>query len=664
MNSENGSPYNILLVDDNPQNLAALSRILAEQGYHMRTAINGQVALKSVQNMIPDLILLDIRMPGMDGYEVCRQLQADERTREIPVLFLSALDAPLDKVKAFEVGGVDYITKPFQTDEVVARVKTHLTLRTMHKRLQVQHTELENYRNHLEDLVSRRTAELVQTNERLQVEITERKRMEDALRVSEQQYRLLAEHVKDGILIVQDGKLAFVNTAFTAMIGYSVEHLLRLNPVTLFPDYAKQTVPARLIPGDSESADLPWQVELLTADGKTIWAEIEQSVIVWNTQLALLLTVRNIHHSKLREIRLEQDRARLQQENLTFKSTLTERYRFGQLIGKSSAMQRIYELIVSAAASDVNVLIAGESGTGKELIARTIHQMSSRKNQVFVPVNCASIPETLFEREFFGHQKGAFTGADRDKPGFFDRAHQGVLFLDEVTELTPGMQAKLLRVLQDGEYIPLGSTIPKQANVLLLAATNKEWKPLMKQGLLREDFFYRVCVIEIRVPSLRERKDDLPLLIEHFLDQYFRKQQKLQTDSLRAPITLPGQILDALYAYDWPGNVRQLQNILQRYLATQSLDEEILLSVSPTPGTRSGSEIAMNTVGLSLPEAVNAFEKRMIAEALAKNQDHKINTAKMLGIPRSTLHRKLKEYQLAENDVHPEHPKNGTSDHF
>jgi PAS domain S-box-containing protein len=664
MTTENGLQYNILLVDDNPQNLAALSRILAEQGYHVRTAINGQVALKSVQNMLPDLILLDIRMPGMDGYEVCRQVQADERTREIPVLFLSALDAPLDKVKAFEVGGVDYITKPFQTDEVVARVKTHLTLRTMHKRLQVQHTELENYRNHLEDLVARRTAELVQTNERLQVEITERKRMEDALRVSEQQYRLLAEHVKDGILIVQDGKLVFVNTAFTAMVGYSVEHLLRMNPVTLFPDYAKQTVPARLIPGDSESADLPWQVELLTADGRTIWAEIEQSVIVWNTQLALLLTVRNIHHSKLREIRLEQERARLQQENLTFKSTLTERYRFGQLIGKSSAMQRVYELIVSAAASDVNVLIAGESGTGKELIARTIHQMSSRKNQAFVPVNCASIPETLFEREFFGNQKGAFTGADRDKPGFFDRAHQGVLFLDEVTELTPGMQAKLLRVLQDGEYIPLGSTIPKQANVLLLAATNKEWKPLMKQGLLREDFFYRVCVIEIRVPSLRERKDDLPLLIEHFLDQYFRKQQKLQTGSLRAPITLPGQILDALYAYDWPGNVRQLQNILQRYLATQSLGEEILLSVSSAPGIRSVSAIAMNTAGLSLPEAVNAFEKRMITEALAKNQDHKINTAKMLGIPRSTLHRKLKEYQIEENGVHQEHPKNGTGDHF
>ena len=650
MNTDNEYKHNILLVDDNPQNLAALSRILTEQGYHVRTAINGQVALKSARNMLPDLILLDILMPGMDGYEVCQQLKADEITHEIPVLFLSALDAPVDKVKAFEVGGVDYVTKPFQTDEVVARVETHVALRTMQKRFQVQNRELEGYRDRLEDLVSTRTAELSQTNERLQAEITERGRVEQALRVSEQQYRLLAEHVKDGIIIVQDGKLVFVNTAFATMVGQSVEHLLQSDPVTLFPGHAKQLVPTRLVPGDAESSDPPWQIEIVTAGGDTIWTEIEQSVIVWDTQLALLLTVRNINQSKLREIRLEQERARLQQENLTFKSTLMERYRFGQLVGKSPAMQRVYELIVSTAASDVNVLIVGESGTGKELIARTIHQVSARKEQAFVPVNCASIPETLFEREFFGHHKGAFTGADRDKPGFFDWAHQGVLFLDEVTELSPGTQAKLLRVLQDGEYIPLGSTTPKQADVLLVAATNKEWKPLIEQGLLREDFFYRVCVIEIQVPPLRERRDDLPLLIEFFLDQYLRKQQSLRTEPSRVPGTLPGQILEALYVYDWPGNVRELQNVLQRYLATQHLDAGIPLISSRTQGTHTVAKSPMSPEGITLPDAVRAFEKQMIADALVKNQQHKINTARMLGIPRSTLHRKIKEYQIQESD--------------
>ena len=648
MNAGNVHKHNILLIDDNPQNLAALSRILTEQGYRVRTAINGQVALKSIRNMLPDLILLDILMPGMDGYEVCQQLRVDETTCEIPVLFLSALEDPIDKVKAFEVGGVDYITKPFQADEVVARVETHLTLRTMQKRLQSQNQELEHYRDHLEELVTTRTGELTRTNERLQAEITERERIEYALRASEQQYRLLAEHVKDGIIIIQDGKLVFVNTAFASMTGQSIEHLLQSDLMRSFPDHVKQTIPARFVPDDIESSGPPWQVELVTADGSMIWAEIEQSAIVWNTQPALLLTIRNIHHNKLREIRLEQERTRLQQENLTFKSTLMERYRFGQLVGKSPAMQRVYELIVSAAASDVNVLIVGESGTGKELIARSIHQVSARKNRAFVPVNCASIPETLFEREFFGHHKGAFTGADRDKPGFFDRAHQGVLFLDEVLELSPGMQAKLLRVLQDGEYIPLGSTLPKQADVLLVAASNKEWQSLIEQGLLREDFFYRVCVIEIRVPPLRERKDDLPLLIEHFLDQYHRKQEKGTSD---VPATLPGRILEALYAYDWPGNVRELQNMLQRYLATQHLDAEIPLITSLSQGTRAVlPEIMMNTQDLSLPEAVKAFEKQIITEALAKNQYHKVNTARMLGIPRSTLHRKIKEFQLRAID--------------
>jgi transcriptional regulator with PAS, ATPase and Fis domain len=256
----------------------------------------------------------------------------------------------------------------------------------------------------------------------------------------------------------------------------------------------------------------------------------------------------------------------------------------------------------------------------------------------------------LFEREFFGHHKGAFTGADRDKPGFFDRAHQGVLFLDEVTQLSPGTQAKLLRVLQDGEYVPLGSTTPKQADVLLVAATNKEWKPLIEQGLLREDFFYRVCVIEIQIPPLRERRDDLPLLIEFFLDQYLRKQQSRRTEPSRVPRPLPGQILEALYAYDWPGNVRELQNVLQRYLATQHLDAGIPLISSLTQGTHAVAEGPMSQEGVTLPDAVRAFEKKMIAAALVKNQQHKINTAKMLGIPRSTLHRKIKEYQLQKSE--------------
>ncbi|GAK53834.1 PAS modulated sigma54 specific transcriptional regulator, Fis family [Candidatus Moduliflexus flocculans] len=205
-----------------------------------------------------------------------------------------------------------------------------------------------------------------------------------------------------------------------------------------------------------------WETELLSANGEVLWVEMEMTDIVWNSQPARLLTLRNQTERKRREQQMEEALLRLEQENLSLKSSIKERYRFGALVGKSSAMQRVYELIVSAAVSGVNVLIYGESGTGKELIAHTLHDVSTRRTQKFVPVNCASVPESLFEREFFGHRKGAFTGADRDKPGLFDLAHRGTLFWNEVTELTPGMQAKLLRVLQDGEYLPLGSPVARQ----------------------------------------------------------------------------------------------------------------------------------------------------------------------------------------------------------
>lgn len=642
MNQPSNIDWNILLVDDNPQNLAALSRILTERGYHVRTAITGKVALTSAKNLLPDLILLDILMPGMDGYDVCRRLKADARTQDVPVLFLSALDASLDKVKAFEVGGVDFITKPFQVEEVVARVKTHLTLRHIQQQVEAQNHELTEYRDHLEGLVQKRTSELTR-------EVAERKRAEEAIRVSERQYRSLAQHVKDGIVVIQHDRLVFANAALSSMLQAPAETWREMSPLQLFPKPLRHQAGTWLDSSAAAPDSQAWQVELQCADGHAIWTEIERSRLVWNGEPALLLSISNIHTRKIRELRLEEERARLRQENQSFKSSLMERFRFGQIVGKSPAMQRLYELIVSAAASDVNALIVGESGTGKELIARTVHQVSARKDRPFVAVNCASIPETLFEREFFGHRRGAFTSADRDTPGLFDRAHQGVLFLDEVTELTPGMQAKLLRVLQDGEYFPLGSTQAKQADVLLVSATNTPWKPLIEQGALREDFFYRICVIEIAVPPLRERKDDLPLLIDHFLEQCRQKQHTLPGNAPPVPATLPGRVLEALQAYAWPGNVRELHNVLQRYLATQHLNIDVpLLNAQPDQAPHESPSFARTVQHLPLPDALKAFEKHLIRKALEHNEFHKVNTAKALGIPRSTLHRKIKDHDIQD----------------
>jgi transcriptional regulator with PAS, ATPase and Fis domain len=318
-------------------------------------------------------------------------------------------------------------------------------------------------------------------------------------------------------------------------------------------------------------------------------------------------------------------------------------------VGKSPAMQRVYELIVSAATSDVNVLVQGESGTGKELIARTLHQVSRRKGHAFVAVNCASIPETLFEREFFGHRKGAFTGADRDRPGLFDRAHQGVLFLDEVTELSPGTQAKLLRVLQDGEYTPLGTNVSKQADVLIVAATNKDCQAEIRNGNMRQDFFYRLGIIEIAIPALRTRREDLPLLIEHILEQYRQKQLRIQSslsqDAPRDQSMLPAELIQAMYQYAWPGNIRELQNVLQRYLATQDLESLLaFLGAVASPRNLPGSPVS--AAGIKLSDAMKVYEKHIIAEMLDHNHQNIRKTAEMLGVPLRTLYHKITVHGL------------------
>jgi PAS domain S-box-containing protein len=516
--------------------------------------------------------------------------------------------------------------------------------------------ELERYRERLEELVAERTAELTRIieeskrlNARLHDEILERTRVENVLRVSEEQYRMLAENVKDGIVIVQENKLVFANKAVAVMTGYPLEQLVMSDPVNLFHDRAIQTAKTRLTPDDQETLLPEWQAELIIKDGHTIWTEIKQTAIMWNGQSALLLTIRDITERKRQEQHLEEERARLKEENLNLKSTIKDRYRFGLLVGKSLAMQRVYELIVNAAAAEVNVLLCGESGTGKELIARTLHQVSRRKSQAFVSVNCASIPETLFEREFFGHCKGAFTGADRNTPGLFDRAHQGTLFLDEVTELSPGTQAKLLRVLQDGEYTPLGSTIPRQADVVIVAATNRNCQAEIAQRRLRKDFFYRIGVIEITVSPLRDRKEDLSLLIEHILEEYRKKQAQVQRNvSFDLPTDqtmLPGELVQAFYAYDWPGNVRELQNVLQRYLVTRDSTAVLsLLGAASSPSRRAVSYT--ENLPLTLPEAIKTLEKRMITHTLAQTDNRIGKTAEKLGMPLRTLQYKIKKYQL------------------
>ncbi|RLB15229.1 MAG: hypothetical protein DRG35_04330 [Deltaproteobacteria bacterium] len=321
----------------------------------------------------------------------------------------------------------------------------------------------------------------------------------------------------------------------------------------------------------------------------------------------------------------------LLKENIQLRSCIKERSRFGDIIGKSSAMQEVYELILKASATDAAVAIYGESGTGKELVARAIHDMGDRHDGAFVPVNCGAIPENLLESEFFGHRRGAFTGAQIDKNGLLDLADGGTLLLDEVGELSLSLQVKLLRAIEGGEYIPVGGAKTRKSDFRIISATNKNLQELVNKGLMRDDFFYRLQVIPITLPPLREHKEDIPLLVDHFL--------RINGNN-KKPV-IPSKIMQALMNYAWPGNVRELQNVLHRYLTFKRLD---LIEIgNPKPvSSHNGSTEQFAPEGLNFHATVKSFEKDLILKVLQSNQWHKAKAASMLGLPRRTFFRKLK----------------------
>ncbi len=312
---------------------------------------------------------------------------------------------------------------------------------------------------------------------------------------------------------------------------------------------------------------------------------------------------------------------------------------FGHLWGRSPAMQRIYQQISRVAGTAVSVFITGESGSGKEVVAHTVHDLSRRRNRPFLAVNCGAISPNLIESEIFGHEKGSFTGADRQHQGFFERAHGGTLFLDEITEMPLELQVKLLRVLETGTFMRVGSTQNQEADVRIIAATNRSPEQAVTAGRLREDLLYRLNVFPIELPPLRERAEDVALLAEHFLSGVCERegQKKQFTEAALARLT----------AYRWPGNVRELRNVVQRayvMASGNSITDEWLPSDAPTPGvvtrnTTDGPNIVIR-IGTSLADT----ERQLILATLQHFNSHKERTAAVLGVSLKTLYNRLKEY--------------------
>ena len=429
----------ILIVDDLEANVLLLEQMLHGAGYTCVASTMDPLEVRELHRKNRyDLILLDLQMPGMDGFQVMEGLKAIETDSYVPVLVITA--QPGHKLRALEAGAKDFISKPFDLVEVKTRIHNMLEVRLLYRKI-------ENYNKALEQTVQERTGELLRANERLSREIEERKGTEASLR--------------------------------------------------------------------------------------SAYAE--------NKQL----------------------KDRFQAENIYLHKDIDREFNFGEIIGRSNALEQVFLKVEQVAPQDATVLLLGETGTGKGVVARAIHSRSSpaRLAGPFVTVNCSALPANLIESELFGREKGAFTGSHERQMGRFELADNGTLFLDEIGEMPMELQAKLLRVIQDGEFERLGGPKTIKVNVRIIASTNRKLEEEIRKGRFREDLFYRLNVFPITIPPLRQRKEDIPLLVDYFVAKFNKKTgKKIETVSK--------DTLNVLQEYDWPGNVRELESIIERAVIT------------------------------------------------------------------------------------------------
>ena len=449
----------ILIVDDEKSILDLLSMVFKKEGYVIYTALSSQKALEILDEHDIDLVITDIRMPGMSGLDLLFHIK--ENYPDIPIIMITAYGSTREAVRALKAGALDYITKPFDIDE-------------------------------------------------------------------------------------------------------------------------------------------------------------------------LKIVVRNALHKR-----------HLEQENIHLKKELSKRYSFENIIGKSKKMQEIFNLIEKIAPTDATVLICGESGTGKELVAKAIHYKSLRRNNKFVSINCGALPENLLESELFGHVKGSFTGAYSDKRGLFEVANKGTILLDEIGEMSPMTQVKLLRALQERKIRRVGGVEEIEIDVRIIAATNQNLKEKIKKGEFREDLFYRLNVISITIPPLRERKEDIPLLVEHFIEKYSKQFQK---DKKKVSL----EVMKVFQDYHWPGNIRELENVIERAMALAQGDKITIDDIPKEiiyPATVE-MPITIPEEGFNLNSHLEELSRRYIEYALIKADRNIKRAAELLGISYRSLRHYINKYQI------------------
>jgi len=426
--------------------------------------------------------------------------------------------------------------------------------------------------------------------------------------------------------------LEYVSRGSIELLGYRPEELVtqKLNTIermTHPEDLDRLRDEVRRAIAERRPYKVMYRVTASNGEGKWIWDQGEPVFDEDGVPYLLEGIIMDVSAQKMREITLQEENERLRKS--------VNGVGLGDLVGLSLGMQEVYRLILKASKSQTNVVIFGETGTGKDLVARTIHEMSDRQGR-YVSVNCGAIPEQLMESEFFGHKKGAFSGAYDNRQGYLAAADGGTLFLDELGELNLNLQVKLLRAIESKQYVPVGDTAPRRSDFRLIAATHKDILEMVRSKTMRADFFYRVHVLSITIPALRERRDDIPLLIDRFLAKVAEKGVKVPA--------MPAAMRAAMVKYDWPGNIRELHNVLDRYVTFGDISfADVRLCDSPPEGAQPEEDLRPDE---TLEAAVERLERRKILKALEQCRWHKGETARALGLNLRTLQRKIKAYGI------------------
>jgi len=565
-------PPVVLVVDKAENDRAAFGSFLEEEGYRVCLAENYKTAMAEFTAHDMDVVFLDTGLSGKSGLDVLREMKG--KNHLVPVIMITGAPALDTATEALRLGAYDYIPKPIRKETLLRVAK----MAARHKRI-------------------------VDENEKYRVNL-------DAIFRS----------AKDGIVSVDNNlKVIEMNDAVTDICGY-IRRVSLGSRFDLLPHRCslrclgllKETLAGR------ESCDMNnIACEHSLRQGQIVSLSSTPLIDGKGGFRGALLMIRD----STRLSRLEED--------------LKTREKSCNIVGKSERMLTLYGLIESLAHVDTTVLITGESGTGKELVAEAIHYRGIRRDKPFVKINCSALSENLLESELFGHVKGAFTGAVRNKAGRFEKAHGGTILLDEIGDISPRMQLRLLRILQEGEFERVGESGVRKVDVRVLAATNSDLRQKIKSDEFREDLFYRLKVVEIKLPPLRERKEDIPLLVKSFIDKYNKKFMKNITG-------ISDEVIAAFLAYPWPGNIRELEHVIEYgFILCRDYCKDRVMGLHHLPWEL--REEREDEAG-----GAEKDERTLIIEALEKTSWNKAKAARRLGISRSTIHRKISAYKIVE----------------